>query len=279
MRLREIWRNARRSARIRGFLRQGGVPWSRGYEEYREDQLARALAPPSVHPDKLPEGFGTGLDERIVEIPWLFSRLPPSAARLLDAGSTLNRKICLEHPRLRQRKVHVCTLEPEADCFWRNGVAYLFEDLRNLPYRDGWFDEIACLSVLEHVGMDNTRHYTQDARFQEATPSGAVLAMGEFHRVLRPGGKLYLSVPFGRAVSHGWLRIFDRAGVEELLAGFPAAHREIHVYRYCQQGWQTSSMDEAAGAVFFDVHAGKPWSPSQPASSGAVCCVELRKAG
>jgi len=277
LRLREIWKKARRTAKIRDYLRAGRVPWSRGYEEYREDQLELTLRPGNPHPDPLPEGFGTGLDERIVEIPWLFSRLPSGAARLLDAGSTLNREICLEHPLLRQRKVHVCTLEPEADCFWQKGVSYLFEDLRRLPYRDGWFDEVACLSVLEHIGMDNTRHYTKDARFQEAAPDGAIFAMKEFSRVLRPGGALYLTVPFGRAVSHGWLRIFDRAGLEELLGSFPATRREICVYRYSVRGWQACRMEEAADAVFFDVHAGKPWTPSQPACSGAVCCVALQK--
>lgn len=270
------WRFRRK---IRDYRKHGSIPWSRGYGEFREQMLAEALRSSDFDSSALPPNWGVGLDERIVEIPWLFSRLPAGRARFLDAGSTLNHELCLTHPLMKNRKIHVCTLAPEASCFWKLGISYLFEDLRQLPYQDGWFDEIACISVLEHVGMDNTRHYTQDEKFKEASPDGAALAVGEFHRLLRPGGALYLTVPFGKPVSHGWLRIFDRSGLEELLEGFPTAQREVRVYQYSARGWQACSMEEAGEAVFFDIHAGKPWTPCQPASSGAVCCAELRKAG
>jgi len=270
------WRVSRR---IRAYRKHGSIPWSRGYEEFREHMLAEALHLPAFGFPALPAQWGIGLDERIVEIPWFFSRLKGERARLLDAGSTLNHEICLTHPLMKNRKIHICTLAPEANCFWKQGISYLFEDLRKLPYQDESFDEIACISVLEHVGMDNTRHYTQDSKFKEATPDGAALAIREFYRLLRPGGKLYLTVPFGRAVSHGWLRIFDRFGLEKLLEGFRADRKEISLYRYLPQGWQACPMEEASEAIFFDVHAGKPWSIGQPASSGAICCAELSKAG
>lgn len=268
------WRAQRR---IADYQRRGRVPWSRGYEECRENELAEALRAGSFNPHRLSAGWGAGLDERLVEIPWLFSRLKEVPGRFLDAGSTLNRKICLQNPLLKKKQVHICTLAPEADCFWRDGVSYLYEDLRNLPYRDGWFDTIACISVLEHVGMDNTRHYTQNPNFAEASPEGALQAMRELKRVLRPGGILYVTVPFGRAVSHGWLRIFNNSGVEELIQAFHASAREEFLYRYTPAGWQTCSRQEASQAGFFDPHAGIPWNPGLPASSGAVCCLELHK--
>ena len=37
---------------------------------------------------RLPRGYGVGLDERVIEYPWLFAQEP--VGRVLDAGSTLN---------------------------------------------------------------------------------------------------------------------------------------------------------------------------------------------
>ena len=47
-----------------------------------------------------------------------------------------------------------------------------------LPYEDARFDRVLCLDVLEHLRFD-----------------GQVQALGELHRVLRPGGELLVSVP------------------------------------------------------------------------------------
>ena len=105
--------------------------------------------------------------------------------------------------------MHICTLAPERECFWRRGVSYMFEDLRCLPYRDNWFDCIACISTIEHVGMDNTQLYTADSARRENRPEDALRAMREMRRVLKPGGTLFLTAPYGRAASHGWLQVFD----------------------------------------------------------------------
>jgi SAM-dependent methyltransferase len=58
-----------------------------------------------------------------------------------------------------------------------NANIHIYSPLHSIPRPDGHFDVIVCNAVLEHV----------------ANPD-EVLA--EFHRVLRPGGHLYLGVPF-----------------------------------------------------------------------------------
>ena len=59
--------------------------------EYRWENIERALADSAVDvavkKRRLPAGFGIGVDERIVEYPWIVSRLEPGSTRLLDAGS------------------------------------------------------------------------------------------------------------------------------------------------------------------------------------------------
>ena len=101
----------------------------------------------------LPPGYGIGFDERVVELPWLLAhRL---RGRVLDAGSALNHDHVLDRLLPRVENLHVVTLAPEEQSFTQRGVSYVYEDLRDLPYRDGWFDVVACVSTLEHVGMDN----------------------------------------------------------------------------------------------------------------------------
>src|SRR3954452_702969 len=51
---------------------------------------------------------------------------------------------------------HIVTLAPEAAAYWSRGISYVYGDLRDLPYRDGYFDTVVCISAVEHVGMDNS---------------------------------------------------------------------------------------------------------------------------
>src|SRR3954454_12407795 len=135
-------RNARQVLKRRRFQRSGMKPWTKGYIEYKLHEIARVLRAGDFRPENLPPGFGFRLDERIVEYPWFFSRLPSGPGVLLDAGSILNFDFLLDQPALQEKQLHICTLAPESECFWQKGkgVSYLFDDLRNLPYRDHWFD-------------------------------------------------------------------------------------------------------------------------------------------
>ena len=162
-------------------------PWMKGYIEYKEDEIARLLREGSFAANKLPARYGFRLDERIIEYPWLFSRLPTGEGRLLDAGSVLNFEFVLEQPALRKKKIDICTLAPEPRCFWRKGISYVYEDLRQLPYCDGLFDWIVCLSTIEHVGMDNALYTGAAAKDERDATIALVLASGDqgMHRGLK----------------------------------------------------------------------------------------------
>lgn len=147
----------------------GRKPWSIGYSIYKFDQIKDTI---ENHMDifldnRLPKNYGFGLDERVVEYPWVFSRLKTNELNILDAGSTLNHADILSLTQLKNRKLTISTLSYEGMPKGDNIPTYIFEDLRNTSFKNDSFDAITCISTLEHVGMDNSFLYAPDKNFNE----------------------------------------------------------------------------------------------------------------
>jgi len=274
------------------YMKAGRIPWSRGYEQAKTRFISEVLANPGLvevfqKGCKLPEQFGVAFDERCVEYPWLLAHLKPGPERILDAGSTLNQSSILDNPMFLQKKLHILTLAPEAACFWYKRVSYLYDDLRDIPVRDDYYEAIACLSTLEHVGCDNT-HYTQNEIHREHRTEDFVLVMREFRRVLRPGGTLFLTVPFGVYRYFGTFQQFDRKLLSKALEAFGKA-RDLSetFYRYTADGWNIAKATDCAMCEYVEWVANAwssnqwpnplPVEPDLAAAARAVACVRLIK--
>jgi len=259
------------------FILNGKKPWSRGYDVYKREQIIRILVQREFNANKLPRGYGFRLDERVIEYPWLFSRLPAREGRLLDAGSVLNFDFILSQPSLSSKRIFISTLAPESQCFWHRGVSYVFEDLRDTCYREDYFDWIVSLSTIEHVGMDNTLFYTSDSSKKENAPDDYLSVIQEYRRILKTGGVLFLSVPFGQYKNHGWFQVFESAMVDRAIGAFsPSSVLESH-FRYEPEGWMVSSREESKDATCFDIHHQKRYDEDFAAFSRAVVCLEMVK--
>jgi FkbM family methyltransferase len=217
----------------------------------------------------LPAGLGAGFDERVVEYPWLISR--GLSGRVLDAGSVLNHRHLLERLRPTIDELTIMTLAPEPVAFTSLGVSYLYGDLRRLPLRDSWFDEVACISTLEHVGMDNAVYGAADPRAQDPRAEAAQ-ALRELLRVVRPGGRVHLSVPFGHREDHGWFRQLDSDDVDDLLTVAGAGRLEETVFFYTRHGWRRGSRRRAARARY---NAGQGQAGDGAIAARAVLCATI----
>jgi SAM-dependent methyltransferase len=218
----------------------------------------------------LPDGYGARLDERLVEFPWLLAQAP--SGDVLDAGSTLNHAHVLDAVLPGLDSLHIATLEPELVAFTQRRISYTFCDLRDLPYRDALFHTIVSSSTLEHVGMDNERYGAAVSR--AADPDAEVdLVLGELRRVLRPGGRMLLTVPYGLPQDYGWMRQFDRAGIDRIVRSAQAGSTQISVFAYSASGWQCSDIAAAAQARFRDDE--RDTVDDGAAAARAVACLAL----
>lgn len=280
--LKRILREAIKRIRIGIYLLSGRKPWRMGYHEYKEELISNILKDEKKLSNwfgdgaKIPLNYGYRLDERIVEYPWLFSMLTKGKKVLLDAGSALNYRYLLDSPFLKERFIVIYTLAPEA-AVMRNNISYKYGDLRDMSLKDETFDEIICISTLEHIGMDNTFLYTNDRRFKENYPEDYKKVIFEFRRLLKPGGRLFITVPYGRYENLGWLQQFDRSMVEQILNVFNGRHGKVSYYRYASNGWESSDAYSCSDCVYFDIHRQKEYSPDYVAAARAVACIELVK--
>jgi hypothetical protein len=133
--------------------------------------------------------------------------------------------------------------------------------------------------------MDNTMYAEDLAIAKRSDPSEFVLAVKELKRVLKKGGSLFISFPFGRYENHGWFQQFDSELVDTLIAAFaPSRHHEA-IFQYHPDGWQLSNREACKNCEFFDVHTSKysdptstiEYPPDYPAGERAVACLELVK--
>ena len=265
---------------ILSYKAMGRRPWSLGYSAYKDRAIRDVLhnRRDIFNTGALPPQYGSGIDERIVEYPWLFARLKKTEEVLLDAGATLNHREILNLDDLKEKKLYIFTLHPETEYKRHSFVTYQYGDLRKTAFGDGFFDAVICLSTLEHVGMDNTFLYTPDPAKKEGGGRYAFLeAVREFKRILKKGGTLYVSVPYGRYEDHRWFQVFDADMVGRIKETFAPADVRERYFKYTKAQWNSADSRACDDSRYFDIHREKITDKRGPAAAESVACLELVK--
>jgi len=268
----------------------GRKPWNKGYFTFKFKYIKETINNQQImkkfkDKENLPPKYGYALDDRVVEYPWVLSRISVlNNGSLLDAGSTLNFKEILESPALKNKRITIINLNPEENCFWQKGISYVFGDLRNLPFKDNCFDYITCISTLEHIGMDNVL-YTKDSKYKEEKIFDFEKAILELKRVLKEEGKLFITIPFGKYQNLGRFQQFDSKLVKRVLEVFGPKEYKVNYYKYAKESWNVSNERECQDAEYFDIFKTKYFDRKSSldfdsdfaAASRAVACLELVK--
>jgi SAM-dependent methyltransferase len=194
-----------------------------------------------------------GSDERPIEIPWCLARYR-GEPRLLDVGYAFAEPAYLA-ALLELRAAALVGVDlAEADV---PGLKRVRADVRSLPFDDGDFDVVLCISTLEHVGAVDDRYGL------DAAPGGMDDALRELRRV---GGRLLVTVPCGEPGDHGWFVQDEPDGwrVRFRDAGFLVFEDEV--YELTADGWRSAPAFDPTGVRYGERGPG----------ASAVLCAELR---
>lgn len=181
-----------------------------------EDQVSRfvLIDDPAEHSIVLP--LPSSWWSRPYEYSWAL-RVVPDGAVVLDAACGLSHPLkhalatrgntvyALDaHPGIESKQAIITAVEQDfgrrssnalTQAHWTN-LHRRHGDVTKLPYDDGCFDAVVCISVLEHLSGDDL-----------------ATALKEFKRTLRPGGMVALTFDFPTVNLRSFLAAVDAAGL------------------------------------------------------------------
>lgn len=199
----------------------------------------------------LPKNYGKELPERVVEI-FLAMRTYHSGDKVLDVAHA-NAMVChlkmiksLPEPR-HLDGIDIAQPKFDTKLLYENSFV---GDITKTKFKNYSYDLIWCISALEHFGMDNT-NYTQN--FSRGNDTD-ILAIKEMLRLLKIGGTLLITVPYGKYEDHGWFKNYDDFHWRALLnlASKQALVKELYFGHTYGDGWKEVSPNELVNVGYYN---------------------------
>jgi ubiquinone/menaquinone biosynthesis C-methylase UbiE len=140
-------------------------------------------------------------------------------------------------------------------------------DARMTGFRKAVFDQVICISTIEHIGIgtDYTGYYDDN--------DGDIKTIKEIVRVLKKGGNAIITVPYGKVMKPTH-RVYDRRALSRLLdvddtGSLVDARKEFYCYKAGK--WKSCSQGTADRMIADDAQA------SLHFHSMTCACILLRK--
>lgn len=204
--------------------------------------------------------IGKATSERVVEYPWVLQNLDLKEGSILDAGCCYS-LLCHE---LIARGLDVYGIDVNPYPERHPNLRFYQVDVRNIPFQNEYFDRVLAVSTIEHIGLG--------AYNDPIYNNGDFIAMMELTRVLKKGGKMLITLPFGAKymlVRHQSTRerIYDERRLRQLLIGKMLLEKEDYYVRQGKGRWVEASKECA-----------KRVRSSHEVDIDAIACLLLCKA-
>jgi SAM-dependent methyltransferase len=153
------------------------------------------------------------ISERAIEYPWVYKNIADlKNRRVLDVGAKEGlptTDLLLENQNI------VYTIDINASSSREKGNLIAVKgDIISTSFEDGFFDAVIVVSTLEHIGVAG-RYGISDSN-----ELGDFQAMQEIFRVLKPEGRVLVTVPYGLGRSLPLNRLYDISRIEKLFKDF-----------------------------------------------------------
>jgi hypothetical protein len=214
------------------------------YIRYKRDAIISTIKNKTVSWNKeltRENAIGHNLDERIIEFPLAFEiGNLYSSGKILDAGGALNIDYLWKNfdPPVSKITHFTQSSDKQTPFFLKDFFSYVFGDLRKTDFQDETFDRILCISTLEHIGMDNSRYGGATEQDSEAYKPVII----ELLRILKKGGSMLLTFPYGKPENRGWFRIFSLTEVQTIIDLVKRCSHEERYYYY-DDCWTSGPID------------------------------------
>lgn len=170
--------------------------------------------------------------ERLVEYPLLFNYLSLKPGQeILDFGcveSLLPMQLC-------SFGVKVTGMDFRPYPFQHENFSFIQGDILQWEPPENRFDAVISISVIEHVGLSGYGDPEQN--------EGDRVAVRKLITALKPGGRLYFTVPVGRVRTVGrYYRVYDNRALHELVPEMELVRVFGKEQRYA--GWREMTLDQ-----------------------------------
>jgi SAM-dependent methyltransferase len=203
--------------------------------------------------------------ERLVEYEFVARNLmsPKKQAAILDIGSGdyLLAKAISQFGKGKWQVFGIDIAESHCD---------LRMDARMTGFRNEVFNQVICISTIEHIGIGTDwSSYDDDGDDDD----GDIKTVKEILRILKRRGSAIITLPYGKINNKHEHRVYDRRALSRLVAvdnGFSVAARK-EFYCYDAGKWKRCSQSIADRMIAYDVQT------SLHFHSVACACILLKK--
>ena len=190
--------------------------------------------------------FSISVNERIVENTFALSLIPKSKTRIFDFGTTSS-WLSLQLASLGHE---VTGLDLRPYEFSHPNINFIQNDLFKSDLPQNYFDFVLIISTLEHVRVSDD---SADSK-----------AMKILSNSLKKGGKIILTVPYGKPVITLSHRVYSRERIDKIIPGGVVKKDSLYFKKNSPMAWIKTEENEAANM-------------DSSKTSNGLCCLLLEK--